>query len=370
MTPIRIPLSTTPFDAHGLTSVLEQYAREPQAIILRDFESGLRQLTGARYALALSSGTAGIHLALKASGVGVGDIVLVSSFTYVASVNPILYLGAVPAFVDSEETTWNMDPSLLEQSITDFLKKNIVPKAILVVHAYGMPARMNEILGIGNKYGIVVIEDAAEALGSEIDGRKLGTLGTTGIFSFNNNKIMTTYGGGALITNDQMVFDNALRWANQSRENKSHYEHKELGYNYRMGPLAAAQGILGLRTLDNKLKARRSIHEKYRNGLRDAPVSFVDEPSGFVSNRWLSTIRLKTLKIPHIQAEMVQAGIETRQLWKPMDEQPVFQGFPSCSRGISANLFETGLTLPSSEHLAAEDMQSVISVITNSITGS
>ncbi|MFN8313198.1 MAG: DegT/DnrJ/EryC1/StrS family aminotransferase [Cyclobacteriaceae bacterium] len=363
----RIRLSETPFDPAGLARQLDSFKALPQAQLIEGFEQKMREVTGARFALALSSGTAGIHLALKAAGVGPGDLVLVSNFTYVATVNPILYLGAIPIFIDSDEVTWNMDPGLLGEAIHEFTSRGRLPKAILVVHAYGMPANMGRILETANQYRIPVIEDAAEALGSSLQDKKLGTWGVSGVYSFNNNKIVTTYGGGALVTDNQALYENALLWASQSRENKPYYEHRELGYNYRMGPLTAAQGMLGLSLLDQKIASRRSTYERYKSRLSSETCRFLDEPAGYYSNRWLTAIRCLEAKIPQIQAGAAAGGIETRLLWKPMDEQPVFQGFTSKSRGIASQLFRSGITLPSSDHLSDEDLGHISDVIASII---
>jgi dTDP-4-amino-4,6-dideoxygalactose transaminase len=364
MSAINIALSMTPFDAEGLRKVMATYEQLPQMQAVADFEKEIATYVGAKYALALNCGTAAIHLALKALGVGTGDEVMVSTFTYVATVNPIIYLGATPVFIDSEPATWNMDPALLEEAIAESLRAGRRPKAILVVHAYGMPASMREIIQIGLRYGLPVVEDAAEALGSELDGLKLGTFCQAGIFSFNNNKIVTTYGGGAMVTNDKELYLSALRSASQSREDKPYYEHRQVGYSYRMGPLNAIQGLLGLRKARDKVKRRRAIYHIYKACLSGiSEMEWLNELKPNFSNRWLTTVLLKHLDVAELQKIYQLQGIETRRLWNPMHEQPVFQGFMSMNRGLAKELFVTGLTLPSSDFLADADLEKVCSIL-------
>lgn len=368
MAQYKIPLSCTPFDPDGLATVVQRYDSMPQMQMVDDFEKRLREFTGAKYVVALSSGTAAIHLALKAAGVGHGDEVLVSSFTYVATVNPILYLGAVPVFIDSELVTWNMDPDVLEEAIKDRMKMGVRPKAILVVHAYGMPAAMEEIMGISARYGIPVIEDAAEALGSEWNGRKLGTLGISGIYSFNNNKIITTYGGGAFVTSDRTMYERVLLWASQSRENKPFYEHREIGYNYRLGPLAAAAGLLAFERVDEKIERRRSVYDTYQMNLcKIKGTSFTEERRGSISNRWLTVMLLPESMENKVQIRLAEDGIETRPLWNPMSEQPVFQTFKSYSKGVANRLFRMGISLPSGDMLTSREQHMIISGISEAV---
>lgn len=363
MQPYRIPLSYTPFDPEGLAAVLLAYEGKPQMQIVEDFEQKVREFTGAKYVVALSSGTAAIHLALKAAGVGPGDEVLVSSFTYVATVNPIIYLGAVPVFIDSEADTWNMDPGLLEEAIVDRLNMGITPKAILLVHAYGMPSKMDAIMGIAARHGIPVIEDAAEALGSEWKGRRLGTIGISGVYSFNNNKIVTTYGGGAFVTADKSMYEKVLLWASQSREHKPFYEHREVGFNYRMGPLTAAAGLQAFALIDRKIAARRSVFEFYHTSLNMIKgIGFAVEQPGSISNRWLTVMILPENK-DLLQTRLAKEGIETRPLWNPMSEQPVFQAFKAYKNGVALKWFKGGISLPSGAALTNQEQSSVISIV-------
>ncbi|HLZ17077.1 MAG TPA: aminotransferase class I/II-fold pyridoxal phosphate-dependent enzyme, partial [Cyclobacteriaceae bacterium] len=238
-----IPLSYNPIPTEALLSVLNAYSNRNHNDLVTDFEKRICSITGAQYAIALNSGTAAIHLGLKALEVEADDLVMVSTFTYVASVNPIRYLGAIPFFIDSGSDDWNMDPPLLAEGIEQCIRAGKKPKAILVVHTYGMPAKMKEIRLIAGRYQIPVLEDAAEAMGSTYDGKHAGTLTEIGIFSFNNNKLLTTYGGGALLTNSRTVAANINLWAGQSRDNLPFYEHREIGFNYKMSPLSAAAGL-------------------------------------------------------------------------------------------------------------------------------
>ncbi len=356
-----IPLSYTPIDTEGLTRILGAYKDQPIMDLVADFEAEVKRYTGSQYVLAVNSGTSAIHLALKAAGVGPGDEVLVSTFTYVATVNPIIYLGAKPVFIDSESTTWNMDPALLSKAIERHPGK--MPKAILIVHAYGMPACMDELMSCARHYNIPVIEDAAEAIGSKWHQKMVGTIGQSGVLSFNNNKLITTYGGGALLTNDAQVFQKALFVSTQAREDKPFYEHNQIGYNYRMNPLAAAHGLLAMKTILRKIDSRRSIFDRYRSGaLSLRKIQVMPEIPNYFSNRWLSTVLLPDDRVAEAQNAFKSAGIEVRPFWKPMHEQPVFQQFTSFSSGVSSSLFRRGLTLPSSDSLSFNEQENVMSV--------
>lgn len=362
----RIPLSYTPIDEEKIAGVLRRYAGKQHGELITDFEKAIASITGARYVVALNSGTASIHLALKALDVGKDDEVLTSTFTYVASVNPVVYQGGIPVLIDSEADTWNMDPALLEAAIRDRGKK---PKAIIVVHGYGVPAKMNDIITIAQKYRIPVIEDAAEALGSTFQGSHLGTLTEVGILSFNNNKIVTTYGGGALLTNNEKIYRQVLHWASQSRENKSYYEHLEIGYNYRMSPLNAACGLAQLEEFNPLLRDKKRVSELYKKEFSVNPdVHFVRESEGTSSNHWLTTILIKSLKKTGITIEQIQRilqdhGIETRPLWKPMHLQPLYKAAPFYGTIISEQLFYEGLCLPSGNTITPEDVRSIAKII-------
>lgn len=367
--PPNIPLSYTLIDPVAIKNILDQYEGVSHERMISDFETKLSVFTKAKFVVALSSGTGAIHLALKAVGVGLNDEVVVSTFTYVATVNPILYLGARPIFIDVEGPSWNMDPELLEIAIKDRINNGSKPKAILVVHTYGMPARMEEIMTISKKYEIPVVEDAAEALGSGIGGKSVGIFGKIGILSFNNNKILTTYGGGAILTEDAAVAEKILFWAGQSRESKMYYEHKELGYNYRMGPINAAVGLSKIDRLESEISERRGCFEVYNQALAINGFHFQLERPGHFSNRWLSTLCLRNnSEVEAISKILFDQGIETRRLWKPMHKQPVFKDAPYYGSDVSDKLFETGLCLPSGSNLSADDLQRIVSIIKKQIS--
>jgi dTDP-4-amino-4,6-dideoxygalactose transaminase len=368
--PLNIPLSYTPIDPDAIKQLVDRYQKWPHEKIISDFELGLSDFTQAKHVVALNSGTAGIHLALKAIGVDSNDEVLVSTFTYVATVNPILYLGARPIFIDVDKQSWNMDPGLLEKAIQERINVSRKPKAILVVHNYGMPARAEEILNIANRYDIPVVEDAAEALGSRIGNRYVGTFGKIGILSFNNNKILTTYGGGAILTEDGELAQKILFWAGQSRETKLYNEHKELGYNYRIGPINAAVGLSKIYNLEKEIERRRSCFELYNSHLSKFGFQFQVEIPGSFSNRWLTTILIDPSKTGGITREDIRLAlekenIESRPLWKPMHLQPIFEQFPNYGGEVSEKLFERGLCLPSGSGLKAEELKRVVSLISD-----
>lgn len=337
------------------------------------FEHDLAEYTGVRYAAALSSGTAAIHLALVMLGVGRGDVVICQSFTFSGSANPIAYLGAHPVFIDSEPDTWNMCPDHLLEAITELEKKGRRPKAIIPVHLYGMPSKMNEILKISRKYEIPVVEDAAEALGSSIRGTKCGTFGDIGILSFNGNKIITTSGGGALLSDRKEYAEKARFLATQAREPAPHYEHKEIGYNYRMSNVVAGIGRGQMLVLEERIQQRRKNFERYTNifseiNNRGYCIKWLDEPEGFFSNRWLTTVIIDPEKNNGIDREKLRLAfesemIESRPLWKPMHLQPVFAKELYYGEKISEQLFVQGLCLPSGSNLTDDDWKRIEGVI-------
>lgn len=323
-----------------------------------------------RYVVALSSGTAAIHLGLIQLGVKAGDEVICQSFTFAASANPIVYLGATPVFVDSEPDTWNMDPVLLERAIQDrYIQTGKYPKAIIPVHLYGMPAQMDKIIGISNKYEMPVLEDAAEALGSEYKGNHCGTLGNLGVLSFNGNKMITTSGGGALICRSSKEASRTKFYATQAKDEAVHYQHSEIGHNYRMSNVCAGIGRAQMQILKNNIERRREIHSIYLNNLDDIKgITVFDNPSSeFNSNFWLTTIlvepKLCGFNREDVRHAMDMANIETRPLWKPMHLQPVFYGVPKYENGTSEYLFEVGLCLPSGPCLSDFDILKVVDVI-------
>lgn len=334
------------------------------------FEEELARYNGIGHCAALSSGTAAIHLALIILNVHPGDEVICSSFTFSGSCNPIAYQGATPIFIDSESETWNMDPILLENAIQERIKKRgKKPKAIILVHLYGMPARVEEIMAIAHTYGIPVIEDAAEALGSSYKGKLLGTFGDFGIYSFNGNKIITTSGGGALVSENEAWIKKAKFLATQARDPAPHYQHSEIGYNYRLSNICAGIGRGQLQVLDERVRQRRANFSFYQTSLDQLPgVSFPKEPVHAISNRWLTTVLIDPDKTGGITREDIsrvlsEENIESRPLWKPMHKQPVFKDALSYSTGVSEALFEQGLCLPSSSNLSEADLKLVVNGI-------
>ncbi len=351
-----------------------------------DIEQWLNRSDSARYVTALSSGTAAIHLALLMCGVTHGDEVICQSFTFCASANPIVYLGATPVLVDSEKESWNMDPVLLEQAIQDRIDKTgKKPKAIIVVHLYGMPADMDRMMEISRKYEIPLIEDAAEAMGACFDNRCCGTLGTYGIFSFNGNKMITTSGGGALISSSVEDKDKALFYATQAREKYPFYHHESIGYNYRMSNVSAGIGRGQMTVLDEHVAHHRRLAHYYRSAFEKMEgIQFHDAPeSKYNPNFWLSTILIHPsvkmkkqvennypagLVAPNENVEALRQllqmeNIETRPLWKPLHLQPVFSSFPIYENGVSLGLFRQGLCLPSGPCVTMEDAQYIVEKI-------
>ena len=328
------------------------------------FENGLSKLTDNSFSLALNSGTSAIHLALILLNVKRSDIVLCPTFTFAATVNPIKYLGAKPVFIDSEVNTWNMCPVLLEKAIKDLLSVGKRPKAIILVHLYGMPAMLDRIIKISNNYNIPIIEDNAEGLGSKYNKKPLGSFGTFGVLSFNGNKIITTSGGGALISKNKNLINRARKLASQSKEDKPYYEHLEVGYNYRLSNVCAAIGLGQLETLNHKVKKKREINSYYRKKLaKNTEVKFINESKGSFSNYWLTTIILKKNKLINrekLRLYLEEANIESRPLWKPMHLQPIFKKCQSYLNGVAEDLFNNGLCLPSGTNLKDSDLQRII----------
>lgn len=319
---------------------------------------------------ALSSGTAAIHLGLVLLGVSTGDEVLCQSFTFSASANPICYLGATPIFVDSEKDTWNISPVLLKSAIEDRIKKGKKPKAIIAVHLYGMPYKVKEVQDIAEFYGIPVLEDSAEALGSTYQGVKCGSYGDVGVLSFNGNKIITTSGGGALVTKSKEYKDKAIFLATQARDNAPHYQHSSVGYNYRMSNILAGIGRGQMEVLDDRVAARRANFEYYKQKLGHITAfEFLEEMPGMYSNRWLSCILTPSIQIREkIRLALQEVEIESRPLWKPMHMQPVFEACDRYVDGTSEELFEKGLCLPSGSNLQKEDLDRVVEVILKTMT--
>jgi len=336
------------------------------------FEQEVAAYARVKAALALCSGTAAIHLALRLLGVGQGDLVFCSSLTFIGSVNPILYLGAIPVFIDSEPDSWNMSPVALEKTFAWARSEGRLPKAVITVDLYGQSADYEPLLDICDRYGVPVVEDAAEAMGATYKGKACGTLGKFGVYSFNGNKIITTSGGGMLVSDDEGALQKALFWATQARDPAPWYQHSEMGYNYRMSNVVAAIGRGQLIVLDDRVQARRDIFERYSQELSNIEgLSFMPEASFGRSNRWLTVMTIDPAKIKTTPVGLIQAledeNIEARPVWKPMHLQPLFAGCKYFTHGdkesIADRLFESGLCLPSGSSMTEEDQERVIQAV-------
>lgn len=327
--------------------------------------------TGEQHVVALSAGTAAIHLALVMLGVGKGDEVICQSLTFAASANPITYQGATPVFVDSEPDSWNMSPELLETAIEDRIRKTgKCPKAIISVYLYGNPPRMKEIFAIAKRYNIPVVEDSAEAMGSLYDGRHAGTMGNFGIMSFNGNKMITTSGGGALICHTKEDADRVKFFATQAREPFPYYQHKHIGYNYRLSNVSAGIGRGQMMVVDDHIRHRRHIHQLYKELLADVPGITVKEPTSDAKvepNYWLTCItvdpKVTGYTYSDLQQRLSEGDVESRPIWKPMHLQPVFQGAPAYVNGVSEQIFSQGLCLPSGPMVSDEDIVYITKLI-------
>lgn len=343
------------------------------------FEQDLQDYNGIAHAAALSSGTAAIHLALQLLDVGPGDHVLCQSFTFCGSANPVRYLGAHPVFVDSEAETWNMSPGHLRAAIAGLAEQGIRPKACIPVHLYGTPARMGELSAICAEHGIPIVEDAAESLGATLHGRRTGTFGQLGVYSFNGNKIITTSGGGALVSEDGGLIERARFLATQARDPAPHYQHSVIGYNYRLSNVLAGIGRGQMRVLDERIAQRRANFERYQQYFagwqaKGHHIAYQSEPEGGFSNRWLTTILLDParnagLRPDDIRLALAEANIEARPLWKPMHLQPVFQDAPFYGDGTAERLFDTGLCLPSGSNLTEEDWARIFGALDGVLGG-
>ena len=342
---------------------------------LTGFEADLCAFTGVGHAVALTSGTAAIHLGLLLLGVSPGDEVLCPSFTFVATANPISYCGATPVFIDSEADTWNICPQRLREAITDRIKRGKKPKALILVHLYGMPAKLDELLAIAQEYTIAVLEDAAEALGARYRGRPLGSFGQVSVFSFNGNKILTTSGGGALLTPDTKLAKKALFLATQAKDPAPYYQHSETGYNYRLSNLLAGIGRGQMELLEDRVKGRREIFTWYKENLAGLPglmVAPAIEPPGSHSNRWLTTILLnpaETAATPETLCQHLETRhIESRPAWKPLHLQPLFAGAPMYGGSVCTDLFARGLCLPSGTAMGDEELRRVAKAVREALS--
>ncbi|OEK05197.1 pyridoxal phosphate-dependent aminotransferase [Roseivirga misakiensis] len=338
------------------------------------FETDLQDYSGVEHAAVLTSGTAAIHLALIILGIERGDEVLVSSFTFSGSINPIVYQGAVPIMIDSESDTWNIDPLALKEAILDRISKGRKPKALILVHLYGMPAKLDEIISVCQEFEIPIIEDAAEALGSSYGDKKLGSFGDLSVFSFNGNKIITTSGGGALLSNNQKWIQKARFLATQARDNAVHYQHSEIGYNYRMSNVVAGIGRGQMIVLDEWVQKRREINQFYKGIFEDIDgIDVLTEPNDkFFSNHWLTAVNINTenagIDRETLRLRMLEDNIESRPLWKPMHKQPIFESYPFYGGHVSETLFQNGLCLPSGSNLGEEELSRIKENIENTLS--
>ncbi len=371
----RIYLSPPHMGGDELAQVQQAFADNwiaPAGPHLAEFEQTFCDYTGAKHAVALSSGTAAIHLALLTLGIQPGDEVFVSTLTFAGSVNPVIYAGGIPVFIDSEPNSWNMDPDLLESALADRAEKGTLPFAVIPVHLYGQPADMDRIMAICNRYEVPVIEDAAEALGSRYKGRHPGIFGHLGVFSFNGNKIITTSGGGMLVSENEALIAHARKLSSQAREPVVHYEHTEIGYNYRMSNILAAIGCGQLRVLDERVRRKREIYDFYRAHLGDLPgLTFVDEMPYAHHNRWLTVMLVDPdqfgVGYESIRLKLEEHNIEPRPLWKPMHLQPVFRDYETIGGSVAEWLFQRGLCLPSGTALTDAQLRQIVEIIRRTI---
>ncbi|NMD70159.1 aminotransferase class I/II-fold pyridoxal phosphate-dependent enzyme [Bacillus sp. DNRA2] len=379
MTQNRIYLSSPHLSGNEQKYISEAFATNwiaPLGPNVDGFEREIAQYAGVKGAAAVSSGTAAIHLALQLIGVTKGDTVFCQSFTFVASANPIIYQGAQPVFIDSEPETWNMSPQALERALLHAKKEGKLPKAVISVNLYGQSAKMDEIVSLCDQYGVALVDDAAESLGSYYKGKMTGTFGRFGIYSFNGNKIITTSGGGMLVSNDEAALEKARFLATQARDVAPYYQHSQLGYNYRMSNILAGLGRSQLEVIEDRVDARRAVYNRYVEELGHIDgISFMPELAGTKSNRWLTALTLDLAKINttpvEIAQELAKENIEARPVWKPLHLQPLFDGtkfyFHDKDQAVCEQLFETGLCLPSGSNMSLEDQNRVIEVLAETL---
>ena len=330
-----------------------------------EFENEITSLIGVKAAAALNSGTAAIHMALKAADVGERDVVFCQTLTFSATANPIIYQKAIPVFIDSEYYTWNMDPNLLIEAFEKYQKKGIKPKAVIVVHLYGIPADIEAIRAICEHYNTTLIEDAAESLGSLYKGKYTGTYGAYGVFSFNGNKIITTSGGGMLISNKVERIQKVKFWVTQSRDPAKHYEHSELGYNYRMSNIVAGIGRGQLKVLSQRIDKKKHIYDYYKNNFHELyEINMMPNNEWTNQNCWLSCITLKgTITPADVMEALAKNEIECRPIWKPMHLQPYYKGYDYIGNGVSDDIFHRGLCLPSDTKMTDKDLERIVNII-------
>jgi len=367
----RMYLSSPHMGEHEAAYVAEAFATNwvaPLGPHVDAFEREFSQLVGSPYAAAVSSGTAALHLALQLVGVGEGDEVFVSTFTFSATVNPIRYLAANPVFIDSERKSWNMDPALLEKALSARAKHGKLPKAVVAVHLYGQSADLDAIVALCNRYNVPLVEDAAEAVGATYKGRSPGAFGKVGVYSFNGNKIITTSGGGMLVSPDKQLIAHAVKLATQARDPAPHYQHSEIGYNYRLSNVLAGIGRGQLRVLEDRVNARRKNFEFYVAQLQGMPgIGFMPDAGWGRHTRWLTAITIDPTQFgadrEAVRLALEAQNIEARPVWKPMHQQPVFSRFERFGGEVSDDLFEHGLCLPSGSNLTAADLERVVGII-------
>ena len=345
-----------------IAEVFESNYIAPLGAFVNRFEESIKSYTGASHALALSSATAGLHLALRVLGIGKDDIVLASTFTFIGSINAILYQGAIPVFIDSDES-WNLSPLLLKKAIKELDEK---PKALILTHLYGQVSKLNEIVAICKENDIYLIEDSAESLGASYDSQQSGTFGDFGVYSFNGNKILTTSGGGILVSENKDWIEKAKFLSTQAKENFLHYEHIEYGYNYRMSNVLAAIGVAQMDVLNERVKRKREIFDFYQEHLEEiAEISFMPEVENTYGNRWLTTLTFEKTNPLDIVKALEEVNAESRPLWKPMHLQPLFKDSSTFLNGYSEELFKKGLCLPSPTNSNNNELIRVVEVIKN-----
>ncbi len=369
----RIYLSAPHLNGHEIEYVANAFDTNwiaPLGPHVDGFEKEMSKRMGVKSAVALSSGTAGIHLALKYLGAGQDDFVFCSSLTFSGSCNPIMYEKAIPVFIDSEPESWNMSPAALERAFQWAEANNKLPKAVIIVNLYGQSADWDKLLPICDRYGVPVIEDAAESLGSKYNDRPTGSFGRFGIFSFNGNKIITTSGGGMVVSDDEDAIRKLRFWATQSREPARHYEHREVGYNYRMSNVCAAIGRGQLETLDERVGTKREIFNKYKGAFEGLPLEMMPVQDKCRPNHWLSVLTINKgsrVKPDDIITSLEKENIESRPLWKPMNSQPVFKGYKyfchSDNMSIGEDLFARGVCLPSGTAMTDEELDRVVRIV-------
>lgn len=372
----RIPLSFPVFNGNEKSYTEKAIASGNLATygaFINKFENKLSKKIKSHQVVALNSGTSALHLAMILLGVGPGDEVICQSFTFCASANPIVYLGAKPVFVDSETDTWNISPEILEDAILSRIAAGTKPKAIVLVHLFGMPAKISELLEVANRFQIPIIEDAAEAVGSKYKGNACGTFGTIGVYSFNGNKIITSGGGGAIITNNTTIIQKAEHLSTQAREDLPYYHHLEIGFNYKMNNLTAAIGLAQLEQLDEQVIKRRKINAIYRELFSNLPgITFQEEDKLSHSNYWLTAILIdeEVTGISNDKTRLIllKEGIETRFLWKPLHLQPIFKKLPFYGGNFAEKMFKTGLCLPSSSNLSFVEQEEIVGLIEKKIS--